>query len=72
MDLVPKRCILVCLDVYSPRQRDPIQGDLGVTHVDTLLDTDGKDHSHPVGALRFNISRWGVTRFTSKPRFSGY
>ena len=32
----------------------------------------GKDISHPVGALRINISRRGVTRFTSKPRFSGY
>ena len=33
-----------------------------------LFDFQGKI-SHPVGVLRINISRRGVTRFTSKPRF---
>ena len=38
---------------------------------ETFLTSRG-NISHPVGALRINISTRGVTQFTSKPRFSGY
>ena len=37
-----------------------------------LSETPSVDITHPVEVLRFNISRRGATRLTSKPRFSGY
>ena len=44
----------------------------GLSHHQKPLQLPRKDNTHPVGVLWFNISRRGVTRFTSKPRFSGY